>query len=476
MDEKDEKIVKQAKRIAELEATVAELQDVVKELRRQLSLDSHNSSKPPSSDGLKKVAHTRSLRKQSGRKPGGQEGHRGAHMAIPHEPDEVKQHLPAKCQICPHLTDCLAKGGVFDCAEKRYEVNVVIKTKVTEHQAMKVEHCPCGEEGLRGSFPENVKAYVQYGNSVGVLATMLNTYGAVSLDRVHVMLGSTLGVSLSPATVLSMVRKTRANVSSTLDTIKEMLIDEPVANFDETGARVAGKLEWVHNASSKTMTYQTLSKNRGQKGMEESGVLPAFTNVAVHDCWASYWKYTEATHAICCAHLLRELTCIAECNPTHLWPILFYDLLVDMKRIVTKKAEQGKQAVSRYFQKKFSDKYRLILTLADRECPPPTVDQDDKRRVKRGKERALIDRLGKYEEEICRFTRDFRVPFDNNQAERDLRNIKTKIKVSGCFRTDAGCSDYLGIMSYLSTGRKHNVNPLDALSAAFSGSPDIVLS
>ena len=231
MDEKDEMIAKQAKRIAELEATVAELQDTVKELRRQLSLDSHNSSKPPSSDGLKKVAHTRSLRKKSGKKPGGQEGHQGAHMAIPHEPDEVKQHLPEKCQICPHLTECLAKGGVFDCAEKRYEVNVVIKAKVTEHQTMKAEHCPCGEEGLRGNFPENIKAYVQYGNSVGVLATMLNTYGAVSLDRVHVMLGSTLGVSLSPATVLSMVRKTRADVSATLDTIKEMLIDEPVANF-----------------------------------------------------------------------------------------------------------------------------------------------------------------------------------------------------------------------------------------------------
>ena len=476
MEDKDEIIAKQAKRIAELEATVAELQELVKELQRQLSQNSHNSSKPPSSDGLQKTSHKRSLRKQSGKKPGGQEGHKGTHMAIPHKPDEVKQHLPAKCQICPHLTNCLAEGKVFDCGEKRYEVNVIIRTKVTEHQAMKAEHCPCNDEGLRGSFPDHVKAYVQYGNSVGVLATLLNTYGAVSLERVHVMLSSTLGVSLSPATILSMVKKAKASVSSTLDTIKEMLKAEPVVNFDETGVRAAGKLEWVHNASSTTLTYQTLSEKRGQAGMEEGDILPAFNNVAVHDCWASYWKYTRATHAVCCAHLLRELVGISEANPAHLWPLLFKELLLDMKQVVSEKAARGKQAVSRYFQKKFDDRYRLILTLADRECPPPDAAQEGKRRVKRGKERALIDRLRKYKGEVCLFTRDFRVPFDNNQAERDLRNIKTKIKVSGCFRTKTGCDDYLRIMSYLSTGRKHNVNPFQALSAALDGSPVIVLA
>ena len=189
-----------------LTETVKDLQKTIKDLRRQLNQNSQNSSKPPSSDGFKKP-RTQSQRQKSGKKPGGQKGHPGAHMAIPHEPDETRKHLPGKCTSCPHLSDCTLKGDVFTCGEKRYEVNAVITTNVTEHQSVQVASCPCSGEALSGEFPEGIRAYVQYGASVSVLAGLLSTYGAVSTMRIHVLLGSLLGVSLSTGTINTMVSK-----------------------------------------------------------------------------------------------------------------------------------------------------------------------------------------------------------------------------------------------------------------------------
>ena len=156
-----------------------ELQETIRELQRQLNQNSQNSSKPPSSDGFNKPS-PKSLRQKSGRKQGGQKGHPGSHMAIPHEPDEYSKHLPKKCLSCPHLNECVMNGNVFTCGEKRYEVNAVITTRVTEHQSIHVDSCPCTGEALAGEFPEGIRAYVQYGNSVSVLAGLLSTYGSVS--------------------------------------------------------------------------------------------------------------------------------------------------------------------------------------------------------------------------------------------------------------------------------------------------------
>jgi len=254
-----------------LSATVKELQETIKELQRRLNQDSHNSSKPPSSDGFRKK---RSLRIKSGRKPGGQSGHPGAHMVIPHAPDEVKSHLPAKCIACPYLAECLKSGKVFTCSEKRYEVNAVVTTKVTEHQALKATACPCGEENLQGEFPENIRAYVQYGDSVTVLAGILSTYGAMSAMRIHVVMGSLLRVQLSPGTITAMVSRCAGKVGGVLEDIRKLLAGSEVVNFDETGSDVNGSIYWVHNSSSADYTYQTINKKRGRDGMEDNGVLP----------------------------------------------------------------------------------------------------------------------------------------------------------------------------------------------------------
>ena len=458
-----------------LTTTIIELQETIKELRRQLDQNSQNSSKPPSSDGYHKPS-PKSQRTKTGRKPGGQKGHQGNNMTIPHTPDEVMKHLPEKCKTCPHLTRCLQDDKIFTCAEKRYTVDVVVTTKVTEHQSLKAENCPCGESPENGLFPENVKAYVQYGDSVSVLVGLLNTYGAMSAMRIHVLIGSLLGVKLSTGTVTSMVSKCAEKVGKVLRKIKKLIEAGHVGHFDETGARTGGELHWVHNSSTDKYTYQTINKKRGKDGIDDNGVLLLFAGVAMHDCWSPYWKYEGIVHAICNAHLLRELTGIEGFEPDHTWATLFKTLLRSMKKAKERAEAKGKTELSYYLLHKFSQEYDRIMEIADKERPiPPNPPGKKRGRKKNGKERALIERLKLLKDAVCLFIHDFKVPFDNNQAERDVRNVKTKIKVAGCFRTDKGAQDYLDVMSFLSTGRKHDISVFDALTAAFAGNAEIVL-
>ena len=407
MDDKDLIIETMAKHNADLTAlvqslteTIKELEETIRELQRQLNQNSQNSSKPPSSDGFNKPK-PQSQRQKSGKKQGGQKGHPGSHMSIPHEPDEYSKHLPKKCLSCPRLNECVMSGKVFTCGEKRYEVNAVITTRVTEHQSIQVASCPCTGEALAGEFPEGIRAYVQYGDSVSVLAGLLSTYGAVSTMRIHVLLGSLLGISLSTGTITSMVSKCAQKVGGTLETIKSMLIGSKVANFDETGTDVNGKTIWVHNSSTSDLTYQTIN----------------------------------ITHAVCNGHLLRELTGVEQYSPGHMWAPGFKTLLRSMKKARDKAVVKGKTELSYYHLHKFDTEYDRLMMMANEECPlSPDPLKKKKGRKKKGKERSLIERLMALKASVCLFIRDFDVPFDNNQAERDVRNVKTKTKVSGCFR------------------------------------------
>lgn len=460
--------------VAELQATIAELNETIKELQEKLGKNSRNSSKPPSSDGLGKK--TGSTRKPSGRKPGGQKGHKGSNMTLPHEPDKFESHHPAKCMACPHFAECVANGSVFACSEKRYVVDIVVDTEVTEHQLMSTCNCPYGEHELKGTFPDNVRAYVQYGDSVTVLAGVLSTYGAVSVNRIHTIISSLFGINLSTGVIPTMVSRCAAKVGPTMEKIRGILARGEHGNFDETGVRVNGRLKWVHNSSNKDYTYQTVSDKRGKQGMDENGVLPMFGGVAMHDCWAPYWKYEGILHAICNGHLLRELTGIEENQPDHTWATEFKKLLLYEKAAKEKAISKGKTELSYYYLHRFDTEYDRIMGIATAECPPPPDSPVKKRgRKKKGKERALIERLIDLKAAVCMFAYNFDVPFDNNQAERDVRNVKTKVKVAGCFRSDDGTQDYLTVMSYLSTGRKHGVSVFDALTAAFAGNAGIVL-
>ena len=266
-----------------LTAAIIDLQETIKEQRRQLNMDSHNSSKPPSSDGYKKPNKDRSLRTKTGRKPGGQKGHSGANMKVPHEPDEVKEHHPDKCMTCPHFASCVANGKVFECGEKRYVVEAVVSTKVIEHQSLKAVACPYSESKLKGDFPEEVKANVQYGDTFTAMAGLLSTFGAVSTDRIQTIIDGMFSVSLSEGTICSMVEKCGQKVTPIVEKIKEILTGASVVNFDETGVRVEGSTQWVHNSSNAKYTYLTVNKKRGQEGIEDNGVIQNFGGSAVHD-------------------------------------------------------------------------------------------------------------------------------------------------------------------------------------------------
>lgn len=232
----------------------------------------------------------------------------------------------------------------------------------------------------------------------------------------------------------------------------------------------------MHDSSTDTYTYLTLSKKRGQEGMDENGVLPKFNGVAIHDCWRSYWKY-DVPHGICNAHILRELNGIVDNRPDHIWPRLFRALLRDMKSDRDDAVENGLDRLPQYLLECYDDRFERIMGVAEHECPPPPEPEVRRRgRRKVGKERSLIERITVNKDSIFRFVHDLRVPFDNNLAERDIRNVKTKIKVSGCFRSTQGAKDYLGIMSFLSTAKKHGIDVVKALMAAFRGEPQIVLT
>lgn len=458
----------------ELNKTIAELNQTIAELKAKLNKNSNNSSKPPSSDGYQKPPAPKSLRSKSDKKSGGQKGHEGSNLAQA-KPDHVIPCMPSKCVHCPRRDECQAKAQVL---ERRQVFDAVVKIEVTEYDKLRIANCPLHGWTREGSFPEGITAAVQYGENLQALVVALNTVGAVSICRTQEILSNVFNIPLSEGTITSMVSRCAGKLTETLARIGRLVTGSDVDNADETGFRVEGKLHWAHVLCNGIYTIITLSGKRGWEGMEEIGFLPLFHGILVHDCWASYWKCPGVTHAICCAHLLRELTGIEENHPEYTWPKAFKDLLLAMKKARDKAFDQGKQELSYYYHHKFSIMYDQIIETAYCETPEPALTSGKKKRgkKKRGKVLSLVDRLKALKGAVCLFTKNFQVPFDNNQAERDLRMIKAKTKVSGCFRTKRGAQDYLDIMSYVSTAKKLGSNAYEAIKNAIIGSSDYIFA
>ena len=290
---------------------IAQLNQAIQELKEQLNKNSKNSSKPPSSDGFKKPA-PKSLWKPSGKKAGGQSGHQGTHLAVITALDEIVRHMPSSRGGCPHHQMC---KGTACIAEKRHVVDAVVTVNVTEHQALELPICMLHGDTRRGEFPSDVKATVQYGENLQALSVALNTVGAVSIKRTHEILSGVFNIPIATGTTSSMVKRCPDSLSETVSKIKDKMIGSSLGHFDETGTRVDKKLCWVHDAPNCEYTYLDTSPKRGTAGMGQCGVLPEFRGIAMHDCWASYWNCLDIRHAVCCAHLLRELTGIGENHP-----------------------------------------------------------------------------------------------------------------------------------------------------------------
>ena len=465
----------QSARIAELSAEIASLNQTIRELKEQINKNSKNSSKPPSSDGLKKPAvnKNKSLRESSGKKQGAQEGHDGVHLSVISDPDHIENHMHSDCTGCPHRAECLSKACI---KETRHEVDTVVTVDVTAHNAIEVRECPLHGGVKTGSFPENIKATVQYGKNLQAMVVAFNTVGAVSINRTHEILSSVFNIPLATGTIKNMVTRCAESLKDTYERIRLKMTMLGLVHCDETGSRVDGKTCWVHVASDQDYTYLTINQKRGQVGMDAADVLPHARGIIVHDCWSSYWKYQDVTHAICCAHLLRELNGVIENHPEQTWAVRFKQLLLDMKKVRDKALLSDKDEVSYYHRHKFDMEYDAIIKTAYEENPLPETPAKKRGRKKKSKVLNLICRLDNYKESVCLFIKNLCVPFDNNQAERDLRMVKVKTKVSGCFRSEEGAQEYLTIMSYIGSARKHGINAFTAIREALSGNPDIIFN
>lgn len=446
-------------------------------LERRANMNSSNSSKPPSTDGFRRPRQ-KSLREKTNLKQGGQAGHPGNNMTLPHEPDELVMHYPEKCTNCSNFTTCL-KNSAFSCGESRFVVDVVIDTKVTEHRIMKIDnsngsYCQMSSDRfLKGTFPEDVKAYVQYGNSLTSLVTILSGYGFMSYGRITGLLRDLTGLTISSGTAVSMVSRCAEKVAPAITDIRKRLLESKVTNNDETGVHINGKINWVHSTSNSRYVFQTVSTKRGKEGVDEHGFMPEFNGTAIHDCWGPYFTY-GSDHGLCCAHLLRELRGIQELEPSHTWSEAFALFLVSLNKAKKSTESKGGTGFDPDRLERISGRYDELLSLADNECPPLVDTPSSGMKKRKGPERSLIERLRKYKDYVCHFVTDFDIPFDNNQAERDVRYAKVKMKVSGQFRDKGHAQEFLDIISYIGTARKNGISAFKSLNSAFSGNTDII--
>lgn len=452
-------VASQAALIEELQGQVTELRAEVAELRGRLGQNSRNSSKPPSSDGYEKPS-PKSLRRPSGRKPGGQPGHQGRHLKQVERPDEVIRHVPGCCGTCGgdlHAADVVAEEArqVFDLPS--------VRLRVTEHRAER-RRCACGATSA-APFPQGVSAPVSYGPGLRALALYLICFQHLPYQRAARLLADWLGAPVSTGTLRAIVERGGGDLKEFEDIVRGRLIDAAVAHFDETGARADGALRWVHSASTDRLTLYGVHDRRGEEGIDHLGVLRHFAGVAVHDGLSTYRKYEDVAHALCNVHHLRELLGAIERDPdTQTWAEEMDALLREIKAAVDQARAAGRDALSSGTLAAFEERYAQVVARGHEQNPPPTKRTGKRGPIGRSKTANLHRRLDEHREEVLRFAHDFRVPFDNNQAERDLRMVKLQQKISGSWRTIAGAEGFLALRSYLSTAAKQGHDVLDVLA------------
>jgi len=453
--------------VKELQQTIAAQAAEIQKLRDQLAKNSRNSGKPPSSDGLKKP-RPRNLRTKTGRRSGGQKGHKGHTLEMTENPDHIEVHPVSRCPHCAadleDIEPCrLERRQVFDIPPVRIEV--------TEHQA-EIKVCSqCGNE-VKGGFPAQVTQSVQYGPRIKAQTSYLNTYQLIPWARTCELLGDFYGHTPAEALVQEANAAVADTIAPSLEATKQQLIQSDVVHFDESGLRVEAHLNWLHVACTDYLTYYIVHPKRGQDGMTAMGILPAFAGRAVHDGWRSYLTFDNCQHALCNAHLLRDLLFIVEQYEQD-WAEEMFKLLLDIKATVdAAPADQTSLASERLAH--FEHRYDELIAQGLAANPPPADPPPKKRgRRKQSPPKNLLDRFQEHKSKILAFMYDFRVPFDNNLAERDVRMVKVKQKVSGAFRTRAGAETFCAIRSYISTVRKHELNVIDAIHGALIGNPFI---
>jgi len=431
-------------------------------LEAKLGMNSANSSKPPSSDGLTKK--TTSLRESSGKPPGGQAGHKGATLKRALPTQTIDHPLPQQCVRC-HCALPLADARVSEC---RQVIDVPAAAfDVIEHRTLALTCC-CGQSHV-SSFPSAVSEAVQYGPNVKALGVHLTQGQMLPYVRAAELIHDIYGLSISPGTLVAWVAEAHTDLQGTANVIANQLSAASLAHADESGLRVAGKLHWLHIVANETLTWYGLHVKRGLEAIEAHGILPKRIGVLVHDCWAPYWKLDDCIHALCNAHLLRELVYVGELTG-QAWPKAMMDFLLSANELC--QARRQKQTT---FNTEDIAIFRTIYDsiIDDGEQLNPEVIKSDGKRGRKKQSIAfnLLRRFRRHADAILLFISDLAVPFTNNLGERAIRMPKVKQKISGCFRTVGGAEHFCVIRSCLDTLRKQGHGMLEVLRRAFAGNP-----
>ncbi len=443
------------------EEEITALKAVIADLTARLGQNSANSHQPPSSEGLAKQPLIKPpLPKQAGKKPGGQPGHAGKTLLFVEQPDLIHTRQAIPCTQCglplQGPGQIVARLQVFDLPQPRLFVE--------EHQLL-AHQCACGSQQT-GHFPAGVDAPVQYGSRIHVQSVLLNVDYRVPFAKIRQFWADLTGYAYNPATLVSVQTTLDEHLIPLEAQIKEQLRAAAVCHFDETGVRVDGKLHWLHVASNEGYTHLFVHPKRGQHALlSDQSIFPACLNWTVHDCWVSYFSVGKGRHALCGAHLLRELTALIEQGSG--WAKALHTYLLDAYKASRHGPILAPERVH------WRNGYEQLCGQADQEERPPLVffkANGQTSRAKRSKGRNLLDRLILHQEAVLGFAFEPGVPFSNIQAERDLRPVKVKQRVSGCFRSESGAAVYARIAGFVSTMRKNDWNVVDELASVLGGS------
>jgi transposase len=450
---------------AELRAALKTANKRIQELIAQLSQNSSNSNWPPSRDKSRKK-RTKSLRRKSDKKAGGQKGHPGHTLEFSETPDYVEKHRPTDCQHChtpfsaKQTPVAIDKRQVFDIPP--------LELIIHEHRAetLVCEHCGHHTPGL---FPNDVLQPVQYGTRLQQLAVYLKVEQFIPYKRSRQLLKDLFGANISLGTLQNIITRAARQLTPVVETIKSGLRLADVLHVDESGFYIGGKRHWLHTAGTDTLTCYFPHAKRGGIAIDAMDILPHFQGTAVHDGWAAYRRYKQCRHSLCNAHHLRELTAVWE-NDGQKWAQRFKFLLLSAKRAVEQAKLDDLSKLPDHKIKQIERIYTKIIALAlNANLPPPEGwSRGTRGRVKKTKSRNLAERLDNYRPAVLAFVYDFKVPFDNNLAERDIRMIKVQQKISGCFRSQSGAEAFCTIRSYIATIRKQELGVWDALGSVFS--------
>lgn len=456
--------------LALFQATFLAVMERIQKLEDQLAKNSRNSGKPPSSDGYdQEKPRPKSLRKRSRRKSGGQPGHPGETLKMVEKPDRVKVHLVRACQHCGQSLKLRKAIG----HEKRQVYDLPkVEIQVTEHRA-EIKTCSrCGKASC-AAFPQEVSKAVQYGTEIMAQMVYLNTQQHLPLERTCDLLEEFYNHRPSEGTIVTACAEAAQKVEPSNEAVKEHLVEhERIAHFDETGMGINGVLHWLHTASTPLLTYYAMHPKRGSAAINEINILPRFQGCAIHDDLAAYFQY-QVEHALCNAHHLRTLLFLLERYPQK-WVQDLIELLVKIKEKVEAVKRKAGTALRLRQTNAFSQAYDELVKKGLRANPSSKKNSrkpGQRGRLKQSPARNLLLRLREHKQAVLAFMYDFKVPFDNNQAERDLRMMKVKQKVSGGFRSTAGAQNFCNIRGYLSTARKNGVKALAALRLAFVDTP-----